>query len=233
MFQSHKRSTDEQVRVLLQSYGQGKLSRVGIQELLDIGKTRFFALMKSYRQNPEAFSIGYKRSTSPKLSDEAEAEIEKALLEEKVIVEDPDLLISGYNYSTLRDRLRKKGVQVSVTTIVDRAKKLGCHKPRRKRRVHDRETCTYEKLSTLDEVRSVMRDEIYCYNRHQVHSTTQEIPNIRFEIAIKEGNSLFSKFAIPEPYSSPQDVFCLGEKRTVNGYHLTCSFRIPFSHPRL
>jgi hypothetical protein len=86
-------------------------------------------------------------------------------------------------------------------------------------------TCTYEKLSTLDEVRSVLRDEINRYNGHQVHSTTQEIPNIRFERACKEGNSLFRKFAIPEPYSSPQDVFCLREKRTVNGYRRISLFK--------
>ena len=142
MTQLHKRFSDEQIRVLLQSYCQGKMSRAQVQEMLGVGKTRFFALMKSYRQDPNSFSIAYERSTSARLSAEVEAEIEKALLEEKEIVQDPDLPISGYNYTALRDRLRKKGVEVSVTTIIKRAKKLGCHKPRRKRRVHDREVLT-------------------------------------------------------------------------------------------
>lgn len=67
---------------------------------------------------------------------------EKGLLREKEIVEDPDLPISGYNYTALRDRLIKEGIEVSITTIIDRAKKLDCHKPRRKRKVHGREVLT-------------------------------------------------------------------------------------------
>ena len=71
-----------------------------------------------------------------------EAEIEAALLRENEIVEGPDLPISGYNYTVLQNRLRKKGIEVSVTTIIKRVKKLGCHKPRRKRKAHDREVLT-------------------------------------------------------------------------------------------
>jgi hypothetical protein len=56
------------------------------------------------------------------LSAQAEAKIENALLKEKKIVEDPDLPISGYNYSAIRDRLKKEGVQVSVPTIINRAR---------------------------------------------------------------------------------------------------------------
>jgi hypothetical protein len=56
------------------------------------------------------------------------------------------------------------------------------------------------------------------YNNHRVHSTTGEIPSIRFDKARKEGNSLFRPFALPKPYTSTKDVFCLREKRVVNGY---------------
>jgi len=55
-------------------------------------------------------------------------------------------------------------------------------------------TCVYEKISELDDCRGVLRDEISRYNNHQVHSTTGEIPSIRFERALKSGNSLFRKF---------------------------------------
>ena len=44
MTQVHKRLTVEQVKVLFQGYLQGNLSRAAIEELLEIGKTRFFAL---------------------------------------------------------------------------------------------------------------------------------------------------------------------------------------------
>jgi hypothetical protein len=76
------------------------------------------------------------------LSTEVEASIEDALLREKEIVEEPDLPISGYNYTAIRDRLQKERIEVSITTIIDQAKKMDCHKPRRKRKVHDREVLT-------------------------------------------------------------------------------------------
>lgn len=142
MDQLHRRFTDEQVRVLFQGYCKGLLSRAKVQGILSIGKTWFFALLKEYRQDPETFSIAYKRAAPPRLSATVEAEIEWALLQEKEIVEDPDLPISGYNYSAVRDRLAKKGIHISLNTIINRAKRLGCYKPRRKRKAHDREVLT-------------------------------------------------------------------------------------------
>ena len=79
-------------------------------------------------------------------------------------------------------------------------------------------TCATEKLTTIDEVCAVLKEEVNRYNNHQVHSTTGEVPSIRFARARKEGNSLFRPFALPKPYSSTKDIFCLREKRTVNGY---------------
>ena len=49
MSQLHKRFTDEQIKVFFQGYGQGKINRADIQEMLSIGKSRFFALLKEYR----------------------------------------------------------------------------------------------------------------------------------------------------------------------------------------
>jgi hypothetical protein len=79
-------------------------------------------------------------------------------------------------------------------------------------------TCALEKLSTIEEVRPVLREEVNRYNNHQVHSTTGEIPGIRFDNAKREGNSLFRPFVLPKPYTSTKDVFCLREKRMVNSY---------------
>ena len=372
MVQLHNRFTDEQIKALLQGYCQGKIKRTEVQEMLEIGKTRFFGLLKAYNQDPNNFSVAYQRTATAKLSADVEDEIVYALLREKEIVEDPDLPISGYNYTAMRDRLREKGIKVSVTTIIDRAKKLGCHKPRRKRKAHDREvltasigaliqhdsshhkwspfanqkwylvtsiddysrkllfadffpkettwahiqaaqalitangiplryyvdslrvfrfvqgrdsfwrkhvletddvdtqwrkvmrvlgvdvihalspqakgkierpyrwlqdrivrTCIYEKLSTIEEARSVLKSEVHRYNNHQVHSTTGEIPNIRFERALSVGNSLFRKFALPRPYSSLQDVFCLREKRIVNGYRRISLFNHTIEVPNV
>lgn len=372
MSQLHKRLTDEQVRAFFQSYCQGTLSRKEIQEVLEIGKTRFFTLLKLFREDPEKFTIAYHRKSPAKLSSHAEIKIKKALLKEKKIVEDPDLPISGYNYSAIHDRLKKEGVHVSVTTIISRAKQLDCHKPRKKRKTHDREvltaaigaliqhdaskhlwaplakekwylitsiddysrkllfadfftaetswahiqaaqtliqaygiplkyyvdslrvfrfvrgrdsfwqkhvletdavdtqwkkvmqalsikvshalspqakgkierpyrwlqdrivrTCIYENLSTIEEARLALKDEVDRYNNHQVHSTTKEIPAIRFNKAWSSGNSLFRRFFIPEPYSSPLDIFCLRETRVINAYRRISLFNHTIEVPRV
>ena len=41
-------------------------------------------------------------------------------------------------------------------------------------------SCAYETLSSFDDVRSVLKSEVLRYNNHLVHSTTGEIPNLRF-----------------------------------------------------
>lgn len=357
MTQVHKRFTVEQVKVLFQGYLQGNLSRADVESLLEIGKTRFFALLKAYRRDPEAFSIAYDRTTPGRLSDQAEVEIEQELLREKALIEDQELPIHTYNYSALADRLKKKGIRVSMTTITKRAKALGCYQPKKKKAVHDREvltasigdliqhdaslhkwspyaerkwtlitslddysrmllyadfveeentwthiqaaqavmqsfglplryyvdnlrvfrfvqhrdsvwrthhlgtdevdpqwkqvlrllnvdvvyalspqakgkverpyrwlqdrivrTCALERITSLEDTRAVLREEVHRYNYHQVHSTTGEVPAIRFANAQKAGNSLFRPFALPKPFKSVKDVFCLRTTRTVDGY---------------
>jgi hypothetical protein len=357
MEQLHKRFSGEQVKILFQGYSQGTMTRAEIEEVLNIGKTRFFALLKEYRRDAQSFSIDYQRETHARLSEQTEKEIKKELLREKELVEDRQLPISGYNYAALRDRLKKKGTHVSATTIIKRAKALECYKPHRKGKPHDREvltaaigalvqhdaslhrwspltqekwtlitsiddysrmllfadffpeetswthiqaaqklmqtfglplryyvdnlrvfrfvqgrdsawrkhiletddvatqwrqmmallgvdvtyalspqakgkierpyrwlqdrivrTCALEGITHIDEARSVLKDELERYNSHQVHSTTGEIPRIRFEKAQKAGNNLFRPFTLPKPYSSTKDVFCLRTTRVVDGY---------------
>ena len=100
------------------------MSRAGVEEMLNIGKTHFFALLKEYQRSPATFSITYERDTPARLSTSVEAAIEKELLREKALVEDPQLPISDYNYSALRARLKKTGLLVSAPTIMNRAKRL-------------------------------------------------------------------------------------------------------------
>ena len=47
MSQIPRRFTDEPVKVLFQGYCQGQLHRTDLQELLGIGRSRFFALLKA------------------------------------------------------------------------------------------------------------------------------------------------------------------------------------------
>ena len=143
MGQIHKRFTSEQVGFLFHAYLQGTVKRAEIEQVLGIRKTRFFALLKDYRRDPEGFTISYGRSVPPRLSSSTEALIKRELLREKELIDDPRLPISGYNYSALRDRLKKKEVSVSVPTIIRRAKALDCYIPhRRRQQPHSREVLT-------------------------------------------------------------------------------------------
>jgi len=357
MEQVHRRFTGEQVKVLLAQYGEGKLDRATVEETLGIGRSRFFALFRQYRLDPAEFSIVYHRASTPRLDPDVEQEISKQLILEKGLIDDKSLPISSYNYSAIKDRMDRVGLQASLPTIIDRAKRAGCYLPHRKKKVHDREvvttsigaliqhdashhhwspyakqpwilitsiddfsrtllyadfveqettwahikaaealmrkyglpfryyvdslrvfrfvqsrdsnwrrqvlqtdeadpqwrqvmrtvgvdvtfalspqakgkierpyrwlqdrivrTCAIDKLSTIEEARAVLKEEIDRYNNRQVHSTTGQIPRIRFEDARKQGNTLFRPFVIPKPYVSTKDVFCLREKRTLNGY---------------
>lgn len=357
MEQLHRRFTDDQIKVLLQGYCQGTLSRGEVQEMLCISKTRFFALLNQYRQDVDGFTLRYQRHTPPRLSAEVEVAIQRELLRDKALVDNPDLPISGYNYCALRDRLATMNVQVSATTITTRAKALGCYRPHPKPKIHDREvvtaaigalvqhdasvhrwspfakqkwtlisslddysrkvlfadffatestwahiqaaqaliqtygvplryyvdnlrvfrfvqkrdsvwrdhvlqtddvdpqwrqvmrllgvevihalspqakgkvertyrwlqdrivrTCSLENITTLDDARAVLRAEVQRYNNHQVHSTTGEVPDVRFNKALQTQRSLFRPLSLPAPYSSPRDIFCLRLTRTVNGY---------------
>ncbi len=94
-------------------------------------------------------------------------------------------------------------------------------------------TCALEKISAVEEVRAVLREEVTRYNRHQVHSTTKEIPIVRFNRAREAGNSLFRPFSLPKPYTSPKDVFCLRESRIVNGYRRISLFNHTIEVPKV
>lgn len=80
-------------------------------------------------------------------------------------------------------------------------------------------TCAREGIKTIKEAEKVLENETTRYNYHQVHSTTGEVPILRFERAIKEKKSLFREFKIPSPYTSTKDIFCLRVKRIIDAYH--------------
>ena len=52
MDQLHKRLSAEQVKLLLQRYGEGKIAWKEIEAIVRIGKTRFFALLEEYQHSP-------------------------------------------------------------------------------------------------------------------------------------------------------------------------------------
>lgn len=78
--------------------------------------------------------------------------------------------------------------------------------------------CAREQITRIDQAREVLNYQKDRYNNHQVHSTTGQVPGIRFDTALKNQRSLFRPFHIPPPYQSSKDIFCLRANRRVNGY---------------
>jgi hypothetical protein len=144
MAQLHKNFTDHQVKELICRYLGKEIERSYIEEILRIGKTRFFALVKKYNKDPDNFSIEYKRKgTGRKISKDIEDSIMKELVIEKQLIEDPEVPLRSYNYSYIKDRLLSNyGQKVSTPTIISRAKRGGFYLKKSKRKAHDREVLT-------------------------------------------------------------------------------------------
>jgi len=376
MTQIHKKFNVDQIKILLSAYEAGHLSRNEIENTLGIGKTRFFVLLKQYRDRADFFTIQYQRRSRARLSAEVEEKIRVELQREQALVENKELPISSYNYAALTDRLRKAGIKVSTTTIIKRAIQQGCYLPKKKKKDrHAREvltsavgdliqhdaslhkwspfatdkwtlisslddhsrmlmyadfvetetswaqiqsaqylmqhfgiphryyvdnlrvfrfiqhrdslwknlilgtdevntqwrqvlalmntdvvyalspqakgkierpyrwlqdrivrTCALERITTLADARPVLLEEVHRYNYQQVHSSTADIPALRFENAQNENRSLFRPFALPKPFTSAKDVFCIHQTRTADGYRKISigrhSFQIPGIEPR-
>ncbi len=79
-------------------------------------------------------------------------------------------------------------------------------------------TCARLGITGIDEGNKILEEEVHRYNTKQVHSTTGEIPDIRFNQALKEGKTLFRPFAIPAPFQSTRDIFALRDQRRTDGY---------------
>jgi len=144
MVQIHKKFNDIQVKELIERYIANKIGRKYVQEILGIKKTRFFALVKQVKEDPENFSILYTRKTpTRRISPVTERNIVKELKKEKELIENKNIPIKHYNYSYIQDLLEQDYQQkVSLPTIIDRARRNNCYFPRAKQKVHDREVLT-------------------------------------------------------------------------------------------
>ena len=352
--QLHKSFRDSQIRDLLRRYVRNEIKIAHLKTILKIGRSRIFVLLKRYKEDPEGFSIEYRRRNAPhRIASEIEKNIISELRTEKTLIQNPQIKLRCYNYTYIRDRLRDHyGQNVSVPTIIKKAKEGGFYLRKPARRAHTREvltnyigelvqhdsshhlwaplsgtkwhlitslddhsrylmyadlveretswdhicaleslvlrwgipfsfytdshsifrfvqgrdsiwrthhlltdevdpqwkqvvrelgieprhalspqakgkierpygwlqdrlvrTCSREDVRTIDQGREVLQAEKDRYNNRQVHSTTGEIPAIRFHRAQKEKRSLFREFMIPPPFLSTKDIFCLRMER--------------------
>jgi hypothetical protein len=142
--QIHRRLTKEQVIVILENYLAKEISAKEAREKLELKKSQFFDLVSRYKNNANEFSIDYRRTTSNnKLTEEAEQKILEELEGDKALIDNKDIPVRSYNYTTIKETLEEKHkVKVSLTTIINRAKKNDFHLGRPARKIHDREVLT-------------------------------------------------------------------------------------------
>jgi transposase len=359
MPQLHKKFSDSQVKELFDRYVRKYIERPYLQEILGIGKARFFALLRRYRKNPQAFSIQYQRAEpSRTIAPDVEKNILKELSLEKRLIQDKNVPLRSYNYSYIKGRLQDTYAQeVSLSTVIRRAKEHGFYLQKPKRTAHDREVLTHyageliqhdasihlfapaaeqkwilitslddfsrkllyahlfdhettwghiqalqtvflrdglpmtyyvdshsifrfvrgrddihyqhhlqtdetnpqwkqvledcgvkviyalspqakgkierpygwlqdhlvrtfvrENVTSVHQAQPILAHELHRYNNRQVHSTTLEIPSIRFQKALRAGQSLFRPFRVMPPYQNVKDIFCLRLARTADAY---------------
>lgn len=123
--QVHKRLSDEQVIEVVKKYGGKEINLEQGMILLGCSRRRFYDLLSRYRQSPEGFTVTYRRQRPTRQISVTETwAIVKELKQEKKLIEDHRNPVRKYNYSYVQERLREEhGVQVSLPTIIDRAKK--------------------------------------------------------------------------------------------------------------
>jgi hypothetical protein len=111
--QIHKKFTNEQVKDLMKRYLDNQIKGEHVERILDIGKTRFFALLKSYRFNPEKFSIGYARIRPTRAIDPAtQKNLQKELKTTKKLIDNKDIPIWSFNYSFVKNDLKRRYKQM-------------------------------------------------------------------------------------------------------------------------
>ena len=142
--QLHKKFSSSQVKSLIESYLRKEIELSYILSILGIGRSRFFEILKNYRQNPSTFSIEYARNCpNRKISSEVEDDILAELYIEKQLIDDISNPIKYYNYSYIKDLLKDKyDHNVSLPTIIDRAKRFGFYDKKKKPKAHDRQVLT-------------------------------------------------------------------------------------------
>jgi len=93
-------------------------------------------------------------------------------------------------------------------------------------------TCYRENIRDIKEAQLILNNLVQKYNYRIVHSTTGEIPYIRFQRAIREKRSLFREFTISPPFKSTKDIFCLRVDRMVNSYRKVSINKLELKVPK-
>lgn len=122
-----------------------------------------------------------------------------------------------------------KDLGIDVIYALSPAAKGKVERPYRWLQDHLVRTCVRDGIKTIDQAREVLFWEINQYRHKRVHSTTEEIPALRFERAFREKRSLFRPLVIPKPFQTSDDIFCYRFQRTVDAYRRISFNSLSFS----
>ena len=122
-----------------------------------------------------------------------------------------------------------KDLNIKVIYALSPAAKGKVERPYQWLQDHLVRTCVREGITSIDQAREVLYEELHRYNYKRVHSTTGEIPVLRYEKAVEENRGLFRRFEIPRPYQTLDDIFCYRFKRTVDPYRKVSWNTLKFS----
>lgn len=134
-----KRLSDAQVITILTQYDEGKIGASDAQAKLGLKPSRFFDCVKAFRANTTFTIARSLEERKTRVSTETEERIKEELEKEQKLINDPSIPIRFYNYSAVRDVLKEKhNIEVSVPTIITRAKSWGFYIPKVERASHER-----------------------------------------------------------------------------------------------
>lgn len=120
-------------------------------------------------------------------------------------------------------------LNIDVTYALSPAAKGKIERPYRWLQDHLVRRCSYEKITRFEDAKEILHEEIHQYNYKRVHSTTGEIPMLRYEHALNEKKTVLTPFFIRQPLQSPNDIFCYRFKRKVDAYRKISFNNLSFS----
>ncbi len=104
--QIHKRFTTEQVKIILDWYEHGGLKAEEAAERLGCKISRFYILLRRYRQNAKGFNIAYpEKQGHNQISKQLIGSIRTELGKGKELIENRDIPVNSDNYAAIRDEV--------------------------------------------------------------------------------------------------------------------------------
>lgn len=126
--------------------------------------------------------------------------------------------------------MRDLGVEVTYALSPQAKGKI--ERPYRWLQDHLVRTCVREGVTTIEQAREILKQEVNDYNWKRVHGTTQEIPMRRFTVARRD-KTLWREFKLESPFTSAKDIFCLRTTRIVDAYRKVSLKKIQLTVPHV